>query len=549
MSKVNGVLIAVVLVVLGLVWILALPAFNIQSLGFLTFMILAGVLITFALCDFDFEELTAPQYVTGAITLIFILIIIVGFFTTWKMFHVEQYRNIVTVEEGCSFEDDFQDVLTNDSNFAYVDLNTARKLGDRVIGNIPDAALYEVNDEYNLIKYKGEYYRLSPLEYAGWFACFKAGDNGIRGYVLVNAKTQAAQYVEIDGGFKYSPSAIWGKDLARHLRLQYPTYIFGNSYFEIDEEGKPYWITGVDKPTIGLYGGVKESKFVVTDAVTGESKVYAVDDLPTWIDHAYGLEYLMDNIEYHYDLVNGWWNPSKKDIVKTSYYYKTSSDDDGEPFAGYNSFIDANGDVCFYTGLTPANKAESNAGFVSINTRTGKVKEYRYDIGGIEEGTAIERAEAAVQNYQYVSTFPMMINIGNEPTYLMILKGKDGLIKQYALARVSTESGTIATGATLEEAISNYLDDLAGNGVVIIGATNETSDSEEITGKITEKYEVTIDGTTHFLYQLDNKALIYDSSIKTGYEQATYVVGDEVTISFVTSDDENVMTVKSITKK
>ena len=100
-----------------------------------------------------------------------------------------------------------------------------------------------------------------------------------------------------------------------------------------------------------------------------------------------------------------------------------------------------------------------------------------------------------------------------------------------------------------ETIISNYLDDLAGNGVVIIGATNETSDSEEITGKITEKYEVTIDGTTHFLYQLDNKALIYDSSIKTGYEQATYVVGNEVTISFVTSDDENVMTVKSITKK
>ena len=551
MSKVNGILLVVSAVVVGILWYIFLPAINLRSPGFLLMIVIIGILLTVSLVDYECEELTMPSKITGVITGIVLLVIIIGFITTWRIFHVEQYREIVTVTQENSFERDFPKVENDGKNIAYVDLNTARKLGDRAIGNIKHASWYDVNQEYNLIEYKGEYYRISPLEYAGLMKWHRAKYEGIPGYVLVNAKTQATQFVEVDGGYFYSPSAKWGKDLTRHLRSQYPNYMFGNSYFEIDDEGHPYWITGINQPTIGLFGGHKETSFIVTDAVNGKSQVYSIEDLPNWIDHAFGLDYLMKNIHNYYDLVNGVFNFSKTDVYRTSYDYRSSSDDDGEPFAGYNSFIDVNGDICFYVGLTPANKAESNTGFLTVNTRTGQVKEYRYDMsGGIEEGTAIERAESEVQNFKYVSTFPMLLNIADEPTYLMILKGNDGLIKQYALAMVSTESSVIITDNSLDGAILKYKEALNNAGVIEeeVEAEPET-EAKEVTGKITEKYEITVDGTTHYLYQINGKTTIYDASIKTGYMQATYVVGDKVTIKYIESEDDVLVVTEIATTK
>ena len=547
----NVVLLVISAIVVGLLWYAFLPALTLRSPGFLLMLLIIGVLLTLSFIDFENEEFGFPSAAFGVVSIVILLIIIIGFITTWKIFHVEQYREIVTVTKESSFKQDFPKVESDGTNIAYVDLNTARKLGDRSIGNIPHASWYEVNQEYNLIKYKGEYYRVSPLEYAGLMKWHRAKYDGIPGYVLVNAKTQATQFVEVDGGYFYSPSAKWGKDLTRHLRSQYPNTIFGNSYFEIDEEGHPYWITGVNKPTIGLFGGYKETSFIITDAVSGKSQLYALNDLPNWVDHAFGLDYLMQNIHNYYDLVNGVFNFSKTDVYRTSFDYRSTSDEDGEPFAGYNSFVDSNGNVCFYVGLTPANKAESNTGFLTVNTRTGEVKEYRYDTsGGIEEGTAIERAESEVQNFKYVSTFPMLINVADEPTYLMILKGNDGLIKQYALAIVSTESSVIVTDNSLDGAILKYKDALNKAGVIDEVVELETvpeTETETITGKITEKYEITVDGTTHYLYQIDNKTKLYDANIKTGYSQAAYAVGDKVTISFISSEEE-VVSVTEITK-
>ena len=40
----------------------------------------------------------------------------------------------------------------------------------------------------------------------------------------------------------------------RHLRFQYPTYMFATPYFEIDESGAPYWVCARMDKTIGLFG-------------------------------------------------------------------------------------------------------------------------------------------------------------------------------------------------------------------------------------------------------------------------------------------------------
>ena len=59
------------------------------------------------------------------------------------------------------------------------------------------------------------------------------------------------------------------------------------------------------------------------------------------------------------------------------------------------------GSIWFYTGITPANKAETNVGFLLLNPRTGLMRFYDLtgendDTAGAEESSAQKAAEGLV---------------------------------------------------------------------------------------------------------------------------------------------------------
>ena len=87
-------------------------------------------------------------------------------------------------------------------------------------------------------------------------------------------------------------------------------------------------------------------------------------------------------------------------------------------------------DVYLYTGITSVSSDESNLGFIPCNMRTKETNYYQ--VVGAEEYSAMASAEGAVQQMKYTSTFPLLINLNNKPTYLMSLKDKAGLVKMYA---------------------------------------------------------------------------------------------------------------------
>ncbi len=82
-------------------------------------------------------------------------------------------------------------------------------------------------------------------------------------------------------GMKYVPSAYFNENLSRHLRFQYPTEIFGEPSFEIDEEGRPWYIC-----TTYTYSGVGNKKRVTgavfLDPITGKSEKYDTKHIPSW---------------------------------------------------------------------------------------------------------------------------------------------------------------------------------------------------------------------------------------------------------------------------
>ena len=81
---------------------------------------------------------------------------------------------------------------------------------------------------------------------------------------------------------KYSTAEHFGRYLYRHLRFQYPTYMFDTANFEIDEDGVPYWVCPRIVKRIGLFGGTDIQGAVLVNALTGESVYY--EEVPSWVD-------------------------------------------------------------------------------------------------------------------------------------------------------------------------------------------------------------------------------------------------------------------------
>ncbi|MBR6613887.1 MAG: hypothetical protein IKK84_03880 [Clostridia bacterium] len=533
-------LVITVLVGMGINYFV-LPAWNLRNPSLWSFLIVISIIGAIIECVIESSSKNSKKkvkhkYIGTQATLIvagtLFVILLLGFVTSWPMFSASKYQAMTDIKEG-NFEQDINQV-DNVSNISIVDMETAEHLGDRTIGSIKNSAWYEVDNEYNLIKYNGGLYRISSLNYGGFFKYNKANKTGIPGYVLVNTSTQEAKYIELKDGIKYSPSAYWSYDLKRHLRNEYPSYIFGKSFFEIDEEGIPYYITSVINPTIGMFGGQKEETFIITNATSGECKEYTSDQLPEWVDHAYSLDYLMRITENNLTYINGFWNSifSQTNVLKTTYFYRNME----IGFEGYNTAITSNGEIVFYTGLTPASNAESNVGFILANPKTGEV--IRYNCSGAEESSAQASAESLVQDLRYVATFPTILNVNGEETYFMLLKDKAGLVQRYALCNVKNYT-KVVQAETLKGAVNLYLEKL---GV----ENNQNKEIQNISGKITELYNAEIDGNTYYYFKLENSDNLYMSSIQNSNKQVLLKIGTKINIEYVTTSEIGVCLVQNI---
>ena len=253
---------------------------------------------------------------------------------------------------------------------------------------------------------------------------------------MIDMATQDTSLVKLDEPIKYSESEYLNRNIYRHLRFHYPTYIFDSLSFEIDDEGTPYWICPVKKYNVGLFGGVTIGKVVICNAQTGEMEEYAIEDCPTWVDRVFSADLLIELYDYHGTLKNGFLNSifGQKGCLKTT--------------EGYN-YLALEDDVWVYTGVTSVSSDQSNVGFVLMNQRTMECRYYA--VSGAEEFSAMASAEGQVQNLGYRAAFPLLINVSGEPTYFMALKDDAGLVKKYAMVNVQ-EYQNVAIGDTVQSA-------------------------------------------------------------------------------------------------
>ena len=412
-----------------------------------------------------------------------IAVIAVGALASWVVLRAPAYSALLPIEPG-DFTAEVEEIRYD--QIPMLDSASAAQLGSRKLGELADmVSQFEILSSYTQINYQGRPVRVTSLRYGDLIKWLTNRSDGLPAYIIIDMVTQEAEVVRLEEGMKYTPAEHFGRNLYRHLRFRYPTMMFDEPVFEIDEEGTPYWVCSRIVKTIGLFGGTDISGAVLVNAITGESEYY--EEVPTWVDRVYSSDIVMEQYDYYGLYHNGFLNSvfGQRDVTLTT--------------DGWN-YIAIDDDVYMYTGVTSVTSDQSNIGFILTNQRT---KETRfYPCAGATEESAQASAESQVQQMRYTATFPLLLNIADQPTYFMSLKGADGLVKMYAMVNVQ-QYQIVETGGTLAECEANYRKELAHAGLIEDGEADidtPTLDLGPAEFEITEIRTLNIDGDTHYFF-------------------------------------------------
>lgn len=528
-----GIIIPIEAIIYGVIWYFAQPAISLESLGFCGMIILALIFIWIAalsvIDDCMGDGASIISWIAGGGVGVVIALILAMLLFTSPLFMAKSYAQLY--EDSLIVEKEMSEYKATLDNIPLTDKDTANKLIMRKMGSLKGDLVSQFNsgNPYQ-ITYNGESYRVAPLVYAGFFQWKNNSTNGIPAYVKTNMETEETEIEYLERGMKYSPSEMFGRDLKRYLRSNYPSAIFDEFSFELDEEGNPYWIAPVVEHKIGLFAGRDIKGVIVVNAINGDHEYYDVDDTPEWVDNVYPTDILVEQYDYYGKYQDGFLNSvfAKKNATETT--------------DGYN-YIPDDHDVNIYTGVTSLVMDESNVGFVLMNKRTKEATYYEY--AGAEEYSAMSSAEGLVQQYGYTATFPLLVNLEEEPTYYMALKDAGGLVKGYALVNVQEYQKAVYAD-TLKEAISKYLSVIGKNSNIETPENDgniadnpvlpKNEYTKEITGIVKDIRMGDINGTTYFYVALVDGYSYYKISLAESEGIILLNVGDEITLLTIERD-------------
>lgn len=494
-----------------------IPAVNIHSTGFWMFIISLVVVLTVLFSARSIRKGASLKEVKSlkvgfVIASLLLIIYVIGGVLSSPIINAKKYHELLPIQEG-TFTEDIAEVNYNE--IPLLDKSSATLLGNRKMGSLIDmVSQFEVSSLYTQINYQGKPVRVTPLVYASPIKWLTNMSEGIPAYIMIDMTTQDTECVRLENGYiKYSQAEYFNRNIYRHLRFHYPTFIFDQLSFEIDEEGTPYWICPVKQYNIGLFGGQTIGKVVLCNAITGDTTCYDIDDCPQWVDSVYSANLLIQLYDYYGVYMNGFFNSvlSQKGCLQTT--------------DGYN-YLAMEDDVWVYTGITSVSGDESNVGFVLMNQRTMEAK--YYSCPGAEEYSAMNSAEGQVQNLGYHSTFPLLLNVANEPTYFMALKDDAGLVKKYAMVNIKKYQN-VAIGDTVADCEKAYVSLLKTNGI----SSAEVSAGEKAAGMIETIAPVVLEGNSHYYVVLSGKDMIFDVAVSDFPGIVRYKEGDRIVFEYV----------------
>jgi hypothetical protein len=501
-----------------------LPAYNLQSFAF---WVLASVALGCAVFILSFlfnyrRAILAGLLVGGGIFLSS-FVISAASWLIWPGNSEKFYGQMPVTEEGPSaFLRDFPDVAGPGQKAARFILPRTDKqlsiaLGQSKLGDY--GARYRLSpDTFTSINVRRggrtSVLRISPLDYTGFLVALTGGEQGTAGYVEVNQESEEARLVLVPEGIKYTPGAILGHDLMRHIRFAYRSAILGTPSFEIDDKGRPFWTIPVLRNEVGLFSGADRAGIIAVNAVTGEMRRYAPGEEPDWVDRTMSTEMVIAQANAYLRLKNGWFNTlfgEKRDVFQLSDSYNyVSSDGPG----GARTWL--------VSGITsPSKDDETLVGFLMVDMKTKEAR--RYPMSGITEMRAMEIAQGdeQVKAQALEATWPILVNVGGEPVYFLFLKNN---VQRQRFVYIDLAGGQkVAMGETLEATRSQFNQ--------ITAARNSDGNLWEEAGTVLRVKEAGNDGSIHFLL-VGQSEILYTVKAELSNGARFLQPGDKVEVSY-----------------
>ena len=504
---------------------LSLPAINLQDPAFYGFFFVTAAVYTGLRLLYSGElklqggNIDARELVRlikkeartpALICLALVAVYVVGQVVSSPVFRARSYAEILQVEPR-DFATDVREISWD--QIPMLDAVSAARLGNRTLGELADVvSQFEVAPTYTQINFQGRPVRVAPLEYGDIIKWFNNTAQGLPAFIMIDMVTQHAEVVRLPVGqwMRYSPSEYFFRNLDRHLRIHYPTYMFAEPVFHINEEGMPYWVAPRIMRRIGLFGGTDIRGAVLVNAATGATQYYELHEIPTWVDRVFAAELLLQQYNWHGSYQDGFINSllGQRGVTVTT--------------RGFN-YIAFDDDVYLYTGITSVGADASIIGFVLINQRTKEAT--LYSVAGAEEYAAMASAEGLVQDLRYTATFPILLNIAGRPTYFVALKDAMDIVRMYAM--VDVEFSQIAVNApTVQETERLYREELLRQGLI---------DTEQVVGTyssgvVAEIRTAVMEGHSHYFIRLEGQAYFYLIDIRENPHVVLLDEGDQVDV-------------------
>ena len=530
----------IVLIILAfLLFYIKLPVIN---FGFIALPILLLIITFFAILfstqfgtitDKKVQILKKPRKIFFIIAgLLLFYILIFPIFTSLPMFRSEAYKNLIgKVADGKSISNHIEPISID--KIRVVDENLAYLLGEKVLGSQPALGSQVELGNFCIQKVGKDLYWIAPLLHSGFFKWLN-NKEGTAGYVMVSATNERdVKLVQNIGGkdikIKYQHEAFFGSHIERHLYINgYATVGLTDYTFEIDDDGKPFWVVTKYNKKIG-FSGNDAIGIVVVDAQTGAMSDYSIKNAPKWVDRIQPIDFIENQLNDWGEYVNGYWNFSNANKLQIT--------------EGLTLVYGKDNKSYWYTGLTSVGKDESAVGFVLVDTRTKETTFYKQS--GATEIAAQGSAEGKVQEKGYKSSLPIPYNINNIPTYVMTLKDDGGLVKMYAMVAISDYT-IVGVGNSMREALTSFKSVYNMTGSKL--NTNSLTDKKVLKSIVTRIQNDVKNGNSFYYFITKDYPNIFVGSSQISNQLPVTVVGDSINISF-DIDNEEVIDVSTFDNK
>lgn len=496
----------------------------------LTVIFVAVEAIISSLCDeyanYDSNNGYAFSAALWLITIVIFAIWLVIRIGSTDLFHsIDRYqyvKNMVTVIEQTDEVSAFPNLLgeNNDtSNLPLIGTPEAIKRAETEMGKKPAlGSQFEIKEsEITSQNINGSLMYVVPLEPKSWV---KWDSSGNRGYFIIDRNNGNTTYCE--NSLYTTEKAPFGSNAKRILNSFMKNNGINGKVTEIspevDDEGNFFYVATVYNST-GIEGLDKVMGVIELNPYNTSCKYYPLGDIPSYIDRVFPEKLFTQYLKYYGKYAGGFWNS----VIGQKNVQEPTSDFDV-------IYIDG---VCYYyTGFTATGKGESSNGIMMMNCRTGEIT--YYVTYGISEARAMGVAEGRVQEKGYKAAYPLLLMVGNEETYLMIMRDANKNLvgysfvnyKDYTKASVSedllsAQAEYIKACATVNSASSLNNDILKSTQGVILDIVTEV-----------------VDGSTMYYVILDSQPMKVFMFRSTLWIDILFAEdGDKLQIEYIDSDD------------